>query len=119
MTPSSHNRWGQLAENIRFETRAFIRGDYCQATSKNVFQTKNPATRTELAVFPDSDADTIDRAVAAARDAFQQWRHLAPEQRKSLLLTVANQIETERETLALLDCLEMGMPISMALEQVE
>ena len=120
MTPSQPNRWEQLAKNIRFETQAFIQGDYCSSANKDIFQTENPATRTELAVFSDSNADTIDRAVAAARDAFQsQWRHLAPEQRKSLLLKVASQIEAERETLALLDSLEMGKPISMALGEVD
>jgi len=119
MIASLPNYWRQRAENISFETRAFIQGDYSSSLSKNVFCTENPATGTELAVFSDGDANTIDRAVSAARDAFVQWRHLAPEQRKSLLLAVANRIEAERETLALLDCLEMGMPISMALEQVD
>ena len=111
--------WTQRAEKVIFETRPFIGGDYCQSSSPDVFQTENPATGAELAVFPDGGVDTIDHAVAAARDAFVQWRHLAPEQRKFLLLKVANQIEVERETLALLDCLEMGKPISMALEQVD
>ena len=119
MTLSLPNRWKELAENVGFETRPFICGDYCQSNGSDVFQTENPATRTKLAIFPDSTADTIDRAVAAARGAFQQWRFLVPEQRKTLLLKVANRIEAERETLALLDCLEMGMPISMALGQVE
>lgn len=119
MTLLQPNPWEQLAENVSFETRAFIQGDYFSSKSKNVFQTKNPATSVELAVFSDGDANTIDRAVYTARNAFVQWRHLAPERRKSLLLAVANQIEAERETLALLDCLEMGMPISMALEQVD
>ena len=118
MTPSQPTNWERLAENVSFETRPFIRGEYWQPTGKNVFQTENPATRTELAVFPDGDVDTIDRAVAAARDAFQQWRYMAPEQRKSLLLKVANQVEVKRETLALLDSLEMGKPIIMALGEV-
>lgn len=119
MTLIQANRWEQLAEKVNFETRAFIRGDYSSSTSKNIFQTQNPTTSTKLAVFPDGNTDIIDRAVAAAREAFRQWRHLAPEQRKSLLLIMADRVEAERETLALLDCLEMGMPISMALGQVD
>lgn len=119
MTQSTINHWLNLAEKLRFETRAFIDGDYCQSSSKSVFQTENPATESELAVFPDSDATTIDSAVTSARKAFLTWRHTAPHQRKSLLLAVANQIEVERETLALLDSVEMGMPISMALGQID
>ena len=116
---NKEKKWIDRAEKITFETRPFIHGDYCQSSSRDVFQTENPATSMELAVFPDGDTETIDRAVAAARAAFVGWRHLAPEQRKSLLLTVANQIEAERETLALLDCMEMGMPISMALKKAD
>ena len=95
-----HSRvnWSQKVESIRFETRAFIRGDYCSSTSKNIFQTENPATCSELAVFPDGDIDTVDRAVTAARDAFGRWQHLVPEQRKFLLLAVAKQVEAEKET---------------------
>lgn len=119
MTVSAFNHWMALADKLRFETRAFIGGDYYQSSSKHVFQTENPATGIELAVFPDSDATTIDSAVTSARKAFLTWRHTAPHQRKSLLLAVADQIETERETLALLDSVEMGMPISMALGQID
>ena len=38
MTPSPPNGWRQLAENISFETQAFIRGEYCQVIGKNVFR---------------------------------------------------------------------------------
>lgn len=119
MTTFTPNHWRQRAEKVHFETRAFIQGDYYKSLGQHVFQTENPANSAELAVFSDGDANTVDHAVAIARNAFRQWQHLAPEQRKSLLLNVANQVKVERETLALLDCLEMGMPISMALEQVD
>ena len=119
MTSTQLTRWDQLAEKVCFETRSFIGGDYFRSTSSDVLKTENPATCVELAVFSDGNIDTINCAVVAARKAFPQWRHLAPDQRKLLLLGVADQVEAERETLALLDCLEMGMPISMALEQVD
>ena len=116
----SINPWIDRAKKVTFETRPFINGNYCSSTSSDVFQTENPANKTRLATFADGDATDIDKAVSIARKVFhQEWRHLAPEQRKTLLLAVANKIEAERETLALLDCLEMGMPISMGLEQVD
>ncbi len=119
MTQSPSNHWETLAKDLYFETRAFIGGDYDASTHKQVFQTENPACGEILATFPDGDTTTIDRAVVAARDAFPAWRALPPHQRKNLLLTLADQINAERETLALLDCLEMGMPITMALAQVD
>jgi len=111
--------WIQKAATIRFETRAFIEGDYQVSKGKAIFTTVNPATECELATFTDANPNSVDQAVAAARKAFGQWRHVAPDQRKALLLAVADRIDAERNTLALLDSLEMGMPISMALEQVE
>jgi len=111
--------WTERAEKVIFETRPFIRGNYCKPTSTEVFNTENPANKVELAVFPDGGSNEIDSAVAAAREAFRQWRCVAPEQRKTLLLAIAQQIEVERETLALLDSLEMGKPISMALQEVD
>lgn len=118
MTTTTANRWQQLAEQVTFATRAFINGDYCQSEGKDRFQTINPATGAALADFADADAATVDQAVAAARQAFRQWRHVAPEQRKALLIDMAERIHAEREALALLDSLEMGMPIAQALEQV-
>ena len=115
----TRSNWSQKAGSIRFETRAFIDGDYRISNEKEFFTTVNPATECELATFADADCNSIDQAVIAARKAFSQWRHVAPDQRKAVLLAVADRIDAERETLALLDCLEMGMPISMALEQVD
>jgi len=117
---TEHTDWQQRAESVHFETASFINGDYFKPNSQSVFKTENPATNAELAVFPDGDASAIDQAVAAARAALNNsWRRLPPDDRKTLLFDLADQIVAQRETLALLDCLEMGMPISMALEQVD
>ena len=120
---STENReitWVYRAERLSFETRPFMGGDYCRSNSNEVFHTENPANRIRLATFADGDAKDIDSAVTAARKAYNSgWRHLAPERRKPILLAVADHIEQAREELALLDSLEMGMPISMALEQVD
>lgn len=118
MTLSQATNWNLLAENVCFETRAFIRGDYCEDSVKDTFLTVNPATGMELAVFPDSDINMVDRAVASAREALYSWGRFGPARRKSLLLDVADKLLAERETLALLDCLEMGKPISVALQEV-
>lgn len=121
MKDSAPGNWASRAANYRFETRPFINGDYSQVShppsGRDRIPTENPATGAELAVFSDGKADTIDRAVASARRAFQTWRRTSPEQRKSVLLKIADRIEAEKETFALLDSLEMGMPISKALQK--
>ena len=115
--------WNQFAATIQFGTSSFIDGDYWTlgngAKSKKGFETVNPATENELASFADAGEEAVDQAVISARKAFISWRYCPPDQRKTILFAVADRIEAERDTLALLDTLEMGMPISMALEQVD
>lgn len=112
--------WIDQAQKATFEPRPFIGGDYCQSSSGDVFRTINPATRSELAEFSDGSAGDIDKAVIAARQAFRNgWRTLAPTQRKLMLLVFADNLRAAKDQLALLDCLEMGMPITSALDQVE
>lgn len=117
------NDWRTRASQVTFESRPFINGDYTQVPhqtkSSGVFLTENPATAETLAEFTDSSTTTVDSAVAAARAAFQTWRLTSPEQRKAILLAVADRIAAARDSFALLDCLEMGMPIVKARQKAD
>lgn len=113
-------KWVSLAGGVRFDSRPFIEGDWCAPRTVASFRTSNPATNTYLAEFVDCACPEIDAAVGASRRAFRDvWRGRAPERRKLDLTRVAASMREAREDLALFDCLEMGMPISMALEQVD
>lgn len=115
----SHEQWAGRAAALRFIARPFIDGDYRSAHTGNVFHTENPATGAALAEFPDCTGADIDAAVVAARAAFRSsWRMCPPENRKALLARVAAGMRAASAELALLDSLEMGMPISMSLAQV-
>src|SRR3546814_8178453 len=73
-----------------------------------------------LPIFPDANADDIDRAVLAARRGFSDvWRTAGPERRQAHLDALADGIHAHRDALALMDCLEMGMPIANALAAVD
>ena len=112
--------WAEQAKTLSFETRSFIGGDYSHSSSPDRFHTVNPANASTLAEFVDGNLSDIDKAVVAARQAFRGgWRTLAPGQRKTLLLNFADQVRAAKNQLALLDCLEMGMPIASALDQVD
>ncbi len=112
-------QWAARAGGLAFETRPFYAGDYRAAKSRETFHTENPATRSPLASFPDCAAEDVDAAASAARAAFRSWRRVAPARRKALLAGFAAGIRAAKPELALLDCLEMGMPISLALQQVD
>jgi aldehyde dehydrogenase (NAD+) len=93
-----------------------IGGRWVGAASGKTFESRNPATGELLARVAEGDAEDIDRAVAAARRAFDgPWRKFKPYERQQLLLKLADLVERHFEELSLLDTLDMGAPISRTL----
>ena len=65
----------------------FIGGKWVEAASGKTFETRNPATGEVIATVPRADKEDIDRAVAAARAAFEgPWSRFKPHERQKLLL---------------------------------
>lgn len=90
-----------------------IDGQFVPALSGKTFKTFNPATGEVLAEVAEGDAADIDLAVAAARRAFAgPWSRFTPFQRQHCLLRFADLVEKHFDTLALIDVLDMGAPIS-------
>lgn len=93
--------------------RMFIGGKWLEAASGKTFDTHNPATGELLAQVAEGDSEDIDRAVAAAREAFNgPWSKFKPAQRQHLLLKLADLVEQHIDELAALDTLDMGAPIT-------
>jgi betaine-aldehyde dehydrogenase len=72
----------------------------------------NPATGEELARAPVSGAQDVDRAVRAARRAFEGWSAATPAERAGALLAVADLVDDHAEELARLEALNAGKPIA-------
>jgi aldehyde dehydrogenase (NAD+) len=93
-----------------------IDGKWVDAASGKRFQTHNPATGELLATVAEGDAEDINRAVAAARRAFEgPWSKVKPYDRQALLLRLADLVEANFDELSMLDTLDMGAPISRTL----
>lgn len=117
-TPSADYR--AIASGLVFETRAFIDGSFVAAAGGEVMETRNPATGETLAMVASGQAADIDRAVAAARRSFRAgaWSRCAPEQRKTVLLKLADLIRAEATNLAVLESLDSGKPIRDCLREI-
>jgi aldehyde dehydrogenase (NAD+) len=90
-----------------------IDGKWVDAASGKRFETHNPATGELLATVAEGDAEDINRAVAAARRAFEgPWSKAKPYERQALLLKLADLIETHFDELSALDTVDMGAPLS-------
>lgn len=90
-----------------------IDGKWVDAASGKRFETRNPATGELLATVAEGDKEDIDRAVAAARRAFEgPWSKVKPFERQNLLLKLADLVEKNFDELSQLDTLDMGAPLS-------
>src|SRR5882762_5616235 len=111
---TSSRYWHERAVRVKPETRLFIGGKFVDASSGARFQTLNPATRQVLAEVAQGAAKDVDLAVAAAKKAFRSgiWSRMAPRSRMDVMFKIARLLEQYADDLALLDCLDMGKPIS-------
>ncbi len=71
----------------------------------------NPATGEELAQAPRSTPQDVDRAVQAARTAFETWSRTTPQQRSEALLGIADVLEEHGDELARMEALNAGKPV--------
>src|SRR5271169_2156015 len=93
--------------------RMLIDSKWVEAVSGRSFESRNPATGELLAIVAEGDAADIDRAVAAARRAFNgPWSKFKPYERQQILLKLADLVERHFDELSTLDTLDMGAPIS-------
>lgn len=97
----------------RPEHRLFIDGERVPAASGDTLPSVSPASGEVIARFAAGDAVDIDRAVTAARDAFDgEWSRWTPYERQALLLRVAHLLDERFDELAEIESLDMGAPIS-------
>ena len=77
------------------------------------FETRNPATGALLGEVAKADAQDVDRAVQAARAAFEgPWRRMKPAERQQIILRLADLVEANYDELAMLDTLDLGAPFA-------
>jgi betaine-aldehyde dehydrogenase len=93
--------------------RNFIDGEHVEPASGRTMPVLNPATGEEIAQAPDSDATDVDRAVAAARAAFEDgsWSNATPGERSLALYRLADALEENADELAELESANAGKPL--------
>ena len=93
-----------------------IEGKWTMAASGKTFPTYNPATGEVLAQIAEGDKEDINRAVKAARKAFDSgpWRKLTPSERGRLIWKLADLLEANLEEFAYLETLDNGKPFTVA-----
>jgi len=91
-----------------------IGGEWCNADSGRTFPVTNPATGAVIGHVPDSGADETNRAIAAAKTAFQSWSRSDLSFRVGLLHKLHDALMDNQESLAQLLTAEQGKPLAEA-----
>lgn len=92
------------------ETRLFINGDFV-AGAGPVETVYEPARGTVLAEVASASADQVEAALAAAHAAYKSWSRTTPRERSTVLLALADGIETQAERLASIESRNAGKPL--------
>lgn len=92
---------------------AFVDGEF-RAPRGHEIPVVYPADESVVGVLRESDAAEVDAAVAAARRAFETgpWRRMSVERRQEVLLRVHDGIMAAADELAVLECLNTGIPLA-------
>ena len=106
----------RVEEFLRKPRPMFINNQFVHAASGKTFPTYNPATGEVLAKVAEGDREDIDRAVKAARKAFEgsAWSDMSASQRGRLIWKLADLMEAHTEEFAQLESLDNGKPLAVA-----
>ena len=104
-------------EFIRQDHKLFIGGEWVDSATGETFETVNPATEEALARVPRAGGEDVERAVRAARTAFDHgspWRKMTPSERGRVIWRIADLIEEHADEFAMLEALDNGKPFKVA-----
>lgn len=109
-----------IAASLKPVTHAFIDGRFTAAADGSTFDTINPATGEVIAAVAHCRGADVDRAVIAARKAFDDgtWSRAAPEHRKEVLARLAELVRANRNELAVLESVDSGKTITDCLNEI-
>jgi phenylacetaldehyde dehydrogenase len=105
-----------VEEFIATPRQLFINGQWSEAASGKTFETPDPATGETLARVAEGDAEDINRAVNAARTAFDEgpWSRMTPSERGRIVWKIGDLILEHVDELAQLESLDNGKPFVVA-----
>ncbi|MFZ9157067.1 MAG: aldehyde dehydrogenase family protein [Ilumatobacteraceae bacterium] len=94
--------------------KIYINGAWVPSEGKGVLEVTNSATEEVIATIPDGTVGDVDKAVAAARAAFDGWSNLPKEKRAEYLMKIHAGLEARTQEIAEAVAREVGMPVALS-----
>src|SRR5258705_7000549 len=90
----------------------FINGEWQKPSREKYFDTINPATEEKLSEVAEANAADVDKAVKAARNAYEKtWKRMPSKERAKYVFRIARMIQEKARELAIIESLDGGKPI--------
>jgi betaine-aldehyde dehydrogenase len=105
-----------MPAGVKTEVRTYqmyINGEWAESASKKTFPVYDPSTEEVIAQVPDANAEDVNRAVTAAKAAFEEgpWGQTPAQERGRVLFRLAEKVRQNVTKLAELECRNSGKPI--------
>lgn len=100
------------AASIKPQYDLFIDGEWVKPQSGKYFSTINPATEEKLGEVADANSADVDKAVSAARKAYEKvWKKMPAKERAKYVFRISRMIQEKARELAIIETLDGGKPI--------
>ncbi|HET6653284.1 MAG TPA: gamma-aminobutyraldehyde dehydrogenase [Nocardioides sp.] len=97
--------------------RNVINGELVDAASGETYDVIDPTTGEVYATAPMSAAEDVDRAYAAADNAFEAWGNATPKDRSNALLKIADAIDSRVDEINAVECKDTGKPLGLTMSE--
>src|SRR5688572_16696558 len=103
-----------IASDALVRDKLFIGGEWVDPAGDGAIEVINPTTEEVVGRIPEGTAEDADRAVRAARAAFDDWAQTPAAERASLCAAIGAKLAERGEEVAALITTELGMPIGLS-----
>ena len=100
---------------IQVRDKLYIDGAWAPSTGSGTIDVINATTEEVMGRVPEATTDDVDRAVKAAKAAFDSWSNTSAEERGKYLQRIAEGLQARTQEIATLIAQELGMPINLSM----
>ncbi|MDX6634690.1 MAG: aldehyde dehydrogenase [Solirubrobacterales bacterium] len=102
------------AAELQVKDKVFIGGEWVEPSVGEIIEVVNPTTEETIGTIPACSPEDADRAVAAAREAFESWSQTSREERAGHIAAIAEGLQGRAEELTATITQELGMPLKLS-----
>ena len=99
---------------VQARDKLYIGGEWVDPAGDDKIEVVNPATEEVIGSVPSGTTEDVDRAVAAARGAFDSWSQTSREERAGYLAAIAGQMQERAQEIVTTIATELGMPLALS-----